>query len=83
MGQQVRNFYTSTSKQILDIHEEARRMASQQKDKAAKNAAKVSEAVELKADIAASGNSATASDAAKVSEPAGSKADAALASEPV
>lgn len=35
LGQQVRDFYTSTSKQILDIHEEASRIASQQKQKAA------------------------------------------------
>ncbi|EPQ54708.1 hypothetical protein GLOTRDRAFT_116517 [Gloeophyllum trabeum ATCC 11539] len=30
-GQKVRQFYTTTSKQVLDIHEEARRIADQQK----------------------------------------------------
>lgn len=28
-GQKVKAFYTTTSKQVLDIHEEARRIASQ------------------------------------------------------
>ena len=28
-GQKVKAFYTSTSKQVLDIHEEARRIASE------------------------------------------------------
>jgi len=70
LGQQVRNFYTTTSKQILDIHEEARRISSQQKGKAARDAA--SQPVEL----AVSENPATAPDAAKVSEPAESKAEA-------
>ncbi|KAI9443064.1 hypothetical protein H4582DRAFT_1152301 [Lactarius indigo] len=32
LGQRVRSFYTSTSKQILDIHEEARRIAGEHKD---------------------------------------------------
>ncbi|KAH9073367.1 hypothetical protein EDB83DRAFT_2516249 [Lactarius deliciosus] len=32
LGQRVRSFYTSTSKQILDIHEEARRIADEHKD---------------------------------------------------
>jgi len=31
LGQHVRSFYTSTSKQILDIHEEARRIADEHK----------------------------------------------------
>lgn len=31
LGQRVRAFYTSTSKQILDIHEEARRLADEHK----------------------------------------------------
>ncbi|KAJ7465313.1 hypothetical protein FB451DRAFT_1263272 [Mycena latifolia] len=31
MGQQVRAFYTNTSKQVLDIHEEAKRISSEQK----------------------------------------------------
>jgi hypothetical protein len=31
LGQRVRSFYTSTSKQILDIHEEARRIADEHK----------------------------------------------------
>jgi len=30
-GQRVRDFYTTTSKQVLDIHEEARRLADQHK----------------------------------------------------
>jgi len=57
LGQQVRAFYTSTSKQVFDIHEEARRIASLQKKKAENtatppDAAKVSESVESKADNA-------------------------------
>ncbi|KAH6914088.1 hypothetical protein BKA70DRAFT_1260400 [Coprinopsis sp. MPI-PUGE-AT-0042] len=32
-GQTVRNFYTTTSKQIADIHEEAKRIAAEEKDK--------------------------------------------------
>jgi hypothetical protein len=72
LGQQVRDFYTTTSKQIMDIHEEARRISTQQKDKAARDAAKP---VELK-DTAVSGGPATApADAAK---PAESKADTAV-----
>lgn len=31
LGQKVLDFYTSTSKQVQDIHEEARRIAEQQK----------------------------------------------------
>ena len=53
MGGKVRDFYTGTSKQILDIHEEALRIANDQKEKAASrnaapapDAAKVSEPVE-------------------------------------
>lgn len=61
LGQQVRDFYTRTSKQVVDIHEEARRIASEQKEKAAADAkvskpveeSKVSEPVEPKADAAA------------------------------
>lgn len=49
-GGKVRDFYTGTSKQIVDIHEEARRIANDQKEKAAsRNAApapEVSEPVE-------------------------------------
>jgi TRAP-type mannitol/chloroaromatic compound transport system substrate-binding protein len=30
-GQKVKKFYTDTSKQVLDIHEEARRIANQEK----------------------------------------------------
>lgn len=74
MGLQVRNFYTTTSKQIRDIHEEARRITSQQKEKAAKNAAKDSQPVELKAKTAVSENLATAPDEAKASEPTESNA---------
>ena len=74
MGLQVRNFYTTTSKQIWDIHEEARRITSQQKEKAAKNAAKDSQPVELKAKTAVSENLATAPDGAKASEPTESNA---------
>ncbi|TFK19991.1 hypothetical protein FA15DRAFT_673897 [Coprinopsis marcescibilis] len=33
LGQKVREFYTSTSKQILDIHEEARRLATEEQAK--------------------------------------------------
>jgi len=76
-GQQVRAFYTTTSKQIIDIHEEALRISNQQKEKAATgnpatvpDAAKVSEPVESKA----GGEPATVSDAAKTSEPVESKA---------
>jgi len=72
MGLQVRNFYTTTSKQIWDIHEEARRISSQQKEKAAKDAAKD---VELKAKTAVSENPATAPDEAKASEPTEYKAE--------
>lgn len=82
LGQKVRDFYTSTSKQILDIHQEASRIASQQKEKAANNAAKVSQPVELKADTAVSENPATAPDAAKASEPTESKADTAVSGNP-
>jgi len=32
LGQKVRSFYTSTSKQVQDIHEEARRIADQEKE---------------------------------------------------
>jgi hypothetical protein len=32
-GQKVKNFYTNTSKQITDIHEEARRIAYESKPK--------------------------------------------------
>jgi hypothetical protein len=76
LGQQVRDFYTSTSKQILDIHEEASRIASQQKDKAASDAAKVSQPVELKANTAVSENPATVPDAAAVSGNPASASDA-------
>lgn len=31
LGQKVKAFYTTTSKQILDIHDEARRIADDQK----------------------------------------------------
>jgi len=31
LGQHVRSFYTTTSKQILDIHEEARRISNEHK----------------------------------------------------
>ena len=31
LGQKVLSFYTTTSKQVLDIHEEARRLAQEQK----------------------------------------------------
>lgn len=59
LAQQVRVFYTSTSKHILDIHEEASRIASQQKQKAASgensavvpDVAAVSEPVESKAAV--------------------------------
>ena len=74
LGQQVRDFYTTTSKQILDIHEEARRISSQEKEKAARDAAKDSQPVELKANTAVSENPVTAPDAAKVSEPTEYKA---------
>lgn len=30
-GQKVRDFYTKTSKQVLDIHEEAKRLSAEQK----------------------------------------------------
>ncbi|KAF8798852.1 hypothetical protein BYT27DRAFT_7202564 [Phlegmacium glaucopus] len=55
LGQKVRAFYTSTSKQVMDIHEEARRIATQQKSKAgnpgtAADAANVSKSVETKED---------------------------------
>jgi len=54
LGQKVRDFYTNTSKQVMDIHEEARRIASQEKSKAgnptAPNAVNVSESAETKAD---------------------------------
>jgi len=69
LGHHVRKFYTTTSKQIVDIHEEARRISSQQKEKAAKDTAKDSQPVELKE------NPAAAPDAAKASEPTESKAD--------
>ncbi|KII86626.1 hypothetical protein PLICRDRAFT_142987 [Plicaturopsis crispa FD-325 SS-3] len=39
LGQRVRSFYTTTSKQVLDIHEEARRIAEAQKAAAATTAA--------------------------------------------
>ncbi|VDC04588.1 unnamed protein product [Peniophora sp. CBMAI 1063] len=35
VGQKVRTFYTTTSKQVLDIHEEARRIAAEHKSAAA------------------------------------------------
>ncbi|KAF8895307.1 hypothetical protein BD779DRAFT_1498721 [Infundibulicybe gibba] len=38
-GQKVHAFYTSTSKQVLDIHEEARRLASEQKAQHSTNTA--------------------------------------------
>lgn len=38
LGQRVFAFYTSTSKQVLDIHEEARRIAEQQKAAASASA---------------------------------------------
>lgn len=38
-GQKVKAFYTSTSKQVLDIHEEARRIAETQKAGAAAGSA--------------------------------------------
>jgi hypothetical protein len=82
LGQQVRNFYTSTSKQILDIHEEASRISSQQKEKAAKDAVKNSQPVELKANTTVSGGSAPAPDAAKASGPTESKADTAISGNP-
>ena len=55
LGQQVRDFYTSTSKQVIDIHAEARRIAAQEKVKAggpasATNAPTVPEPVESKAE---------------------------------
>jgi hypothetical protein len=31
IGQQIRDFYTNTSKQVLDIHAEARRIAEEHK----------------------------------------------------
>jgi len=34
LGQRVRDFYTTTSKQVHDIHEEARRIANENKNKA-------------------------------------------------
>lgn len=37
-GQKVREFYTTTSKQVLDIHEEASRISSEHKAAAASNA---------------------------------------------
>ncbi|TFK48622.1 hypothetical protein OE88DRAFT_1810070 [Heliocybe sulcata] len=40
-GQKVRQFYTTTSKQVLDIHEEARRIADQHKASGAAPAAPV------------------------------------------
>jgi len=78
LGQRVRNFYTTTSKQILDIHEEARRIASQQKEKVAKDAAKDSQPVELKANTTVSDTP----DAPKASEPTESKADTAVSGTP-
>lgn len=53
LGQKVRAFYTTTSKQVMDIHEEARRIASQKtqgKEGAASSAVNVPEFVESKAD---------------------------------
>lgn len=81
-SQRFRNFYTTTSKQIQDIHEEASRIASQQKDKAARDAAKDSKPVELKEKTAVGVNLATAPDAAKASEPTESKADTAVSGNP-
>jgi hypothetical protein len=78
LGLQVRNFYTTTSKKVRDIHEEARRISSQHKEKAAKNAAKNSQPVELKANTAVSENPEPATDAAKASGPTESKADTAV-----
>jgi hypothetical protein len=55
LGQKVRDFYTSTSKQVIDIHEEACRIASQEKLKAGNpattvNVSAVSEPFESKAE---------------------------------
>ena len=60
----------------MDIHEEARRISNQQKDKAARDAAKP---VELK-DTAVSGGPATAP--ADATKPAESKADSAVSGNP-
>ncbi|KAH9480553.1 Protein vip1 [Psilocybe cubensis] len=43
-GQKVKAFYTQTSKQVLDIHEEARRIADQEKAQAASAAGSDSKA---------------------------------------
>jgi hypothetical protein len=48
-GQQVFSFYTSTSKQILDIHAEARRIADQHKATNATGTAPAAPAAETKA----------------------------------
>jgi len=77
LGEQVRKFYTDTSKQVLDIHEEASRIASQQKEKAARDAANP---VELKASTAVSENPATTP--AKASEDTESKADTVASENP-
>lgn len=57
LGQKVRAFYTSTSKQVRDIHEEALRIANEQKLKAGNSATpdatQVSESIELKVDTVA------------------------------
>jgi hypothetical protein len=61
LGSQVRDFYTSTSKKVLDIHEEARRIANDQKEKAAsRNTATASDA---------GGNAEAVPDAAEHVEP--------------
>lgn len=82
LGQKVRDFYTTTSKQILDIHEEARRISTQHKEKATKDAAKDSPPVELKENTSVSENPATAPDTAKASEPTEPKAETAVSGNP-
>jgi len=54
LGQRVRQFYTSTSKQIVDIHEEARRIAAEHK---------------LPTPVASDTPSAAAGDSEKVQDP--------------
>jgi hypothetical protein len=79
LGQQVRDFYTSTSKQISDIHEEARRIASQQKEKAAsRNSATAPDATKP-VEESTGGDLNPATDVTKVPEPVEPKADAAAA----
>ena len=60
VGQKVRLFYTSTSKQVLDIHEEARRIAAEQKSSATPAAAPAPAAAPIPS--AASKESAKAED---------------------